>query len=60
MVSNSRSGKAYIYLSYPPDNRKNLFLFGAIQGLYDPVLNTEIPDTIKGLSEKFNLPLCKS
>lgn len=24
-------GKAYIYLSSPPDNRKNLFLFGAIQ-----------------------------
>ncbi len=40
-------GKAYIYLSSPPDNRKNLFLFGAIQGLYDPVLDTEIPDTIK-------------
>ncbi|MGB3019383.1 MAG: hypothetical protein WBC65_16385, partial [Ignavibacteria bacterium] len=40
-------GKAYIYLSSPPDNRKNLFLFGAIQGLYDPVLDTEVPDTIK-------------
>ncbi len=40
-------GKAYIYLSSPPDNRKNLFLFGAMQGLYDPVLDTEIPDTIK-------------
>jgi len=40
-------GKAYIYLSSPPDNRKNLFLFGAIQGMYDPVLDTEIPDTIK-------------
>ena len=40
-------GKAYIYLSSPPDNRKNLFLFGAIQGMYDPVLDTEVPDTIK-------------
>ena len=40
-------GKAFIYLSSPPDNRKNLFLFGAIQGMYDPVLDTEIPDTIK-------------
>ncbi len=41
------NGKAYIYLSSPPDNRKNLFLFGAIQGMYDPVLDTEVPDTIK-------------
>lgn len=40
-------GKAYIYLSSPPNNRKNLFLFGAIQGMYDPVLDAEIPDTIK-------------
>jgi hypothetical protein len=43
----SQRGKAYIYLSSPPDNRKNLFLFGAIQGMYDPVLDTEVPDTIK-------------
>ncbi|MBK8552534.1 MAG: VCBS repeat-containing protein [Ignavibacteria bacterium] len=43
----NHTGRAYIYLSSPPDNRKNLFLFGAIQGLYDPVLNTEVPDTIK-------------
>jgi len=43
----NNKGKAYIYLSSPPDNRKNLFLFGAIQGLYDPVLDTEVPDTIK-------------
>ena len=41
------TGKAYIYLSSPPDNRKNLFLFGAIQGLYDPVTDIEITDTIK-------------
>ncbi|MBK9225920.1 MAG: hypothetical protein IPL67_02350 [Ignavibacteria bacterium] len=34
-------------MSSPPDNRKNLFLFGAIQGMYDPVLDTEVPDTIK-------------
>jgi len=40
-------GKVYIYLSSPPDNRKNLFLFDAIQGMYDPVLDTEVPDTIK-------------
>ena len=45
--NNSGAGKAYIYLSSPPDNRKNLFLFGAIQGLYEPVLNTEVQDTIK-------------
>ncbi|MEO6695147.1 MAG: FG-GAP-like repeat-containing protein [Ignavibacteria bacterium] len=41
------TGKAYIYLSSPPDNRKNLFLFGAIQGFYNPVSNTEIPDTVR-------------
>ena len=40
-------GKTNIYLSSPPNNRKNLFLFGAIQGMYDPVPDTEIPDTIK-------------
>ena len=45
--NNSGAGKAYIYLSSFPDNRKNLFLFGAIQGMYDPVLDTEVPDTIK-------------
>jgi hypothetical protein len=45
-LDNDRGG-AYIYLSSPPDNRKNLFLFGAIQGMYDPVLDTEVPDTIK-------------
>jgi len=41
------NGRAFIYLSSPPDNRKNLFLFGAIQGMYDPVTDIEIPDTIK-------------
>lgn len=40
-------GNAYLYLSSFPDNRKNLLLYGAIQGMYDPVSNTEIPDTIK-------------
>jgi len=45
--NNSGAGKAYIYMSSFPDNRKNLFLFGAIQGMYDPALNTEVPDTIK-------------
>ena len=40
-------GRGYVFLSSPPNNRKNLFLFGAIQGMYDPVLDTEIPDTIK-------------
>jgi len=44
---NNNIGGAFVYLSSPPDNRKNLFLFGAIQGMYDPVLDTEIPDTIK-------------
>ncbi len=43
----NQRGKAYIYLSSPPDNRKNLFLYGAIQGMYNPVSNTEIPDTVK-------------
>ena len=41
------NGRVYIYLSSPPDNRKNLFLFGAIQGLYDAVTDTEVADTIK-------------
>ncbi|MBX7041524.1 MAG: FG-GAP-like repeat-containing protein [Ignavibacteria bacterium] len=45
--SDNNRGKTYIYLSSPPNNRKNLFLFGAIQGFYDPVLDTEIPDTTK-------------
>lgn len=45
-VENNR-GDTYIYLSSPPNNRKNLLLFGAIQGMYDPVLDTEVPDTIK-------------
>ncbi|MBK7253150.1 MAG: FG-GAP repeat protein [Ignavibacteria bacterium] len=47
IFGSSLNGRAHIFLSSPPDNRKNLFLFGAIQGLYDPVLDTEIPDTIK-------------
>ena len=47
LAYNSILGSAFVYLSSPPDNRKNLFLFGAIQGMYDPVLDTEIPDTIK-------------
>ncbi|MBK6772321.1 MAG: FG-GAP repeat protein [Ignavibacteria bacterium] len=47
IIGSANLDKAYIYLSSPPDNRKNLFLFGAIQGMYDPVLNTEVPDTIK-------------
>ncbi|MFZ1459926.1 MAG: FG-GAP-like repeat-containing protein, partial [Ignavibacteria bacterium] len=44
---NNNIGGAFVYLSSPPDNRKNLFLFGAIQGMYDPVLDIEVPDTIK-------------
>ena len=44
---NNFIGRAYVYLSSPPDNKKNLLFFGAIQGLYDPVPDTEVPDTIK-------------
>ena len=47
IIGSDNVGKAYIYLSSPPDNRKNLFLFGAIQGLYDAVTDTEVADTIK-------------
>ena len=46
-MNGNYTGKAYLYLSSFPDNRKNLLLFGAIQGMYDPVSNTEIPDTVK-------------
>ncbi len=45
--SENTKGKGYVFLSSPPNNRKNLFLFGAIQGMYDPVANAEIPDTLK-------------
>ncbi|HMS66300.1 MAG TPA: FG-GAP-like repeat-containing protein, partial [Ignavibacteria bacterium] len=41
------SGNVFIYLSSPTDNMKNLFLFGALQGMYNPVTDIEIPDTVK-------------
>jgi hypothetical protein len=54
-----RPGKACIYLSSPSNNRKNLFLFGAIQGLYNTALNTEIPDTIKVYLRNFTSPFAR-
>ncbi|MBX7041523.1 MAG: FG-GAP-like repeat-containing protein [Ignavibacteria bacterium] len=56
---NSNAGKAYIYLSSPPDNRKNLFLFGAIQGMYDPVANAETPDTITVYLRNYASPFAR-
>ncbi|MBK6877808.1 MAG: hypothetical protein IPG99_15470 [Ignavibacteria bacterium] len=52
-------GKAYIYLS-SSRQQKNLFLFGASQGMYDPVLDTEVPDTIKVYLRNSTSPFCKS
>jgi len=45
-ISQSYSSEyVFIYFSRPEGNSKLTF-YGAIQGMYDPVSNTEIPDTI--------------
>ena len=43
----TNQGRACIYLSSPPDNRMNLLLYGAIQGMYNPVSNTQMPDSVR-------------
>ena len=45
------SDYVFIYFSRPEGNSKITF-FGAIQGMYDPIANTEIPDTVTVILRK--------